>query len=98
MAIKIAWVVGDNRPIIQATFTGTDITGHTVTMHIAQAPPVIKTGVITSVGPPGKVDFTLAAADLPNAGVIKAEIQDDDGSGGIQTFQGIEFVVSDAIA
>jgi len=87
-AAQIEMVKNDTLP----NFGGTvdfDLTGYTVTLHIGFTPVLIKTGVVSDASSSSsKYDFTFVEGDLDvDSGTYSFEIQFDNGSDGIVTYQ-----------
>lgn len=97
MSGTITYVVGDTLPELLFTYTGVDITGHTITLHINQRPtPLVKACTIVD-GPGGTFKAVFAAGDL-KAGDWPAEVQVIDTAGGVLTYQGLRLAVAREIA
>ncbi len=105
------YTAGDTVPDLERTapsskVPGGDLTGHTVRLRIKR-PNVdpLELEITTTLGASGHIDdptdlkffFRFVAADLVAGKLQEAEIEYDDGSGGISTETGLVFTVAEAL-
>ena len=87
-AQTLTLVEGDRLPTLDVTFTGQDITGYTLYLHVQYRDSVLtKTAEVVNAAA-GECRFTWDADDLM-AGKWPAEIETIDPDGKALTFQGL---------
>jgi len=96
MASEIHYVENDTLPKLQCVYTGVDLTGASVELHIGYAVPLVIVGTLTDEVN-GEFEFGYSIGDL-QTGTWEAEIQITDNAGEVITFQGLKFIIKAQIA
>ena len=95
-AVELTYVENDTLPALECTYTGIDITGFTITLHISYETPLVVDATLTEPVD-GLFKFNFIVGDL-RKGKWCAEIQIKDTDDEIITFQGLKLIVVPQIA